>query len=319
MKMINQKKIKDFEKGDKIEGYLLVRNADRKISTNGKEYLDMILADDTGEINAKLWTVPSVDSVQIDNCMVLKFKGDVTEWKEQLQFRIEKVRNISDGDNVKIEDFVKSAPFPAEEMLEEIRAYILKINDEEIKNLVNVIIEKNKRKILYYPAAKKNHHAIRSGLLYHILTILQAAEGLLETYKFLNSDLLYAGIILHDIGKLNEMESGELGIVTDYTIEGKLIGHLVYGVKLIDKEAEKIKMKKEKSLLLQHMILSHHFHPEFGSPKYPLTPEAEMLHLLDLMDSRMYDIKNVLEGTEEKSFTEGVWSLEKRQFYKAGI
>jgi 3'-5' exoribonuclease len=317
--MINQKSIKEFEKGDKIDGFYLVRFAEKKTATNGKEYMDFTLADKTGEISAKLWAIPSEDSVQIGDCMVLKFRGSVNEWKDQLQFRIEKLRNISDDDGVKTEDFIKSAPIPAEEMLSIIGEYISKIKDEEIKNLVGIIIKKNKRKLTYYPAAKKNHHAVRSGLLYHIYTMLKAGEKLMEVYDNIKPDFLYAGIILHDIGKIREMESGELGIVTGYSMEGKLIGHLVYGANLIEKEAEAMKMTREKSIILQHMILSHHFNPEFGSPKYPLTAEAELLHLLDLMDSRLYDIKNALEGIEEGTFTEGIWSLDKRQFYNPKI
>jgi len=140
-----------------------------------------------------------------------------------------------------------------------------------------------------------------------------------EVYTSLNRDLLFAGIILHDIAKTVEMNASELGIVSEYTIEGELLGHIIQGIKMIDQTATKLGADPEVSLLLQHMILSHHYEPDFGSPKRPMIPEAEVLHYLDLMDARMYDMGRVLGGVEEGKLSEKVWLLNNRKLYKTAV
>ena len=200
-------------------------------------------------------------------------------------------------------------------MFELVEAYIEKIANKDIKMIVQVIMEENKEKILYYPAAKTNHHAIRSGLLYHIVRMLELAEKLSEIYPFVNRDLLFAGVILHDIAKIDEMDANPLGMVKDYTAEGQLLGHIVQGIKRVAQVGEQVGADEEISILLQHMILSHHYEPEFGSPKKPMIPEAELLHYIDIIDARMYDMENALMKIEPKQFTERIWVLE-RSFIK---
>ena len=113
------------------------------------------------------------------------------------------------------------------------------------------------------------------------------------------------------------MDANELGIVSEYTVEGQLLGHITQGVKLIDNTAQKLGIDDEVSLLLQHMILSHHSEAEFGSPKKPMIPEAELLHHIDLIDSRMYEMKNALKRTEQGKFSEMIWSMDNRRIYKS--
>ena len=115
---------------------------------------------------------------------------------------------------------------------------------------------------------------------------------------------------------INEIESNELGISTGYSFEGKMLGHLVQGVRVIDKLADQLDIPREKAVMLEHMILSHHYEPEFGSPKKPLFPEAEMLHSLDMIDAKMFDMQEALEKTEPGSFSDRVWTLDNRNLYK---
>jgi 3'-5' exoribonuclease len=115
------------------------------------------------------------------------------------------------------------------------------------------------------------------------------------------------------------MAAGELGIVSEYTTEGELLGHIVQGVKMVDRAAREVGADTEVSLLLQHMILSHHYEPEFGSPKRPMIPEAEVLHYLDIIDARMYDMGKVLSHVEAGSFSDKVWLLHNRKLYKKAI
>ena len=189
-----------------------------------------------------------------------------------------------------MEDFVQSAPHNSQWMYNEVLKYLEKIDNTDINIIAETILEAKKEKLMYYPAAKSNHHAIRGGLLYHTLTMLKLGEKLLEVYPQLNKDLLFGGIILHDIAKVEEMDANELGIVSDYNLEGKLLGHIIQGIKEINKVGEEVGAQPEIILLLEHMVLSHHYEPEFGSPKKPLIPEAELLHFLDLIDARMYDM-----------------------------
>jgi 3'-5' exoribonuclease len=154
------------------------------------------------------------------------------------------------------------------------------------------------------------------GLLYHMERMVMTAERVCEVYGNLNRDLLVAGAILHDMEKLNEIEADTMGIASGYSFEGQLLGHLIQGIKTIDRLAEELKIDKEKAIMLEHMILSHHYEPEFGSPKKPLFPEAEMLHYLDMIDARMYDMQETLEATQPGEFSDKVWTLDNRRLYR---
>ena len=137
-----------------------------------------------------------------------------------------------------------------------------------------------------------------------------------EVYTNLNRDLVVTGVIIHDIEKINEIESNELGISPGYSFEGKMLGHIIQGIKTIDRLTLEMDFPREKAIMLEHMILSHHYEPEFGSPKKPLFPEAEILHYLDIIDARMYDMEDALVATQPGEFSERVFTLENRQLYK---
>ena len=163
----------------------------------------------------------------------------------------------------------------------------------------------------------KNHHSIRAGLLYHIVRMLYAGDKLSDIYDIVNKELLFAGIILHDIAKIEEYDANELGIVSDYNAEGQLLGHIIQGITMIDNAANYLGVDSEVALLLKHMILTHHYEPEYGSPKKPMIPEAEMLHYLDILDARMYDMEKALNKVEPSGFSEKVWTLDNRKIYKS--
>ncbi|CUH96545.1 hypothetical protein P22_2635 [Propionispora sp. 2/2-37] len=314
---MENKKISEMKPGDSVQNFFLIKSVDCKTSNNNKRYLDLTLADQSGEINAKLWDCKPEDESRFRQQILVKVRGTIFEWQSRLQLKIEKIRLSAPEDGLYIAEFVPVAPREAEGMYQELLQYIAAIQHSDLHKIVSTIIENKKDKLLIYPAAKQNHHAVRSGLLFHILTMLQLGEKITQVYPGINRDLLYAGVILHDIAKLDEMKAGELGIVSEYTPEGELLGHIVQGIKLIDQTAKKIGADGEISLLLQHMILSHHYEPEFGSPKRPMIPEAEVLHYLDIIDARMYDMNKVLDNTKAGSFSDKVWLLQNRKLYKA--
>lgn len=314
----NQKNIIDLKPGDKIDAFVLVKSFDLKKTTAGKQYVDLNLVDKTGEINAKIWeNAKDNDEILKDNS-IIKIRGEVLEWGGSLQLKVNKIRALLPTEDIKISELIPSAPLELSQMLDEVIGYANKIKDIQIRILINNIIDKYKTKLLYFPAAKKNHHSYRGGLLYHVLRMLRTGEKLSLVYDCLNTDYIYAGVILHDMCKILEMDSDEFGVVSDYTTEGKLLGHIIQGIKEIEIEGEKIGLDREKNIVLQHMILSHHYEPEFGSPKKPMTLEAEILHYLDIIDARVFDFDNALKGISEGEFTDKIWVLDNRNLYKAG-
>ncbi len=177
------------------------------------------------------------------------------------------------------------------------------------------MLETNKENLLIWPAAFKLHHAVRSGLLLHTLSIVRLCEGVCRVYPFVDADLLIAGAILHDLAKLTEFVVGNAGIASGYTVEGNLIGHLVKGAMLIDEAAKQLEIPHEKSMLLQHMVLSHHGEPDFGAAVRPAFLEAELLSELDLMDARVYQIAEAMAPLQAGAFSNRLWALENRKMY----
>ena len=240
------KTINQLVLGEVFQGFFIVKSAEAKLTQSNSKFMDLTLGDKTGEINAKIWDCTEEnESICIVN-KIIKIQAEVTQWKEKLQLSIRRVRLITEEDGVNVDNLIRTAPYKPEDMYSEVKVYLAKIKDPDIQMIVFTLLEENKEKLIYYPAAQKNHHSIRSGLLYHTLTMLKAGEKLSEIYDFLNKDLLFAGVILHDIAKVDEMDASNLGIVTDYTREGQLLGHIIQGVKLIDATAKKLEVNEEK-------------------------------------------------------------------------
>lgn len=317
---LQNKKIRDFATGDRLDGFFILKKADLKTTnSNDKKYLDFIFGDITGEISAKLWDVPQAMEDMFRVGMLVKVRGTVTSYQNSLQFKVDRIRVSEPQDNVEARDFVVSAPLEPEFMYGEIRKYAAGMRNEHIRKITLQIMEENKEKLMYYPAAKRNHHSIRSGLLYHVLTMLRLGEKIAATYEAINTDILFAGIILHDMEKLNEMDASELGIVSEYTVEGTLLGHITQGIMNIERVARELDTPKEIRMILEHMILSHHYEPEYGSPVKPMILEAEILHHIDMIDARVFDITNAVKDLAPGEFSESIWSLERRRMYKPAL
>ncbi|MDD2215478.1 MAG: HD domain-containing protein [Eubacteriales bacterium] len=306
--------------GNEIQDFFLVKGIAIKLGSNKKQYLDLLLGDCTGEVTAKKWDVadtelPSLNEIQAGD--IVKVKAQVTEWNSMKQLRVLKIRRAVDQDGIVMEDFIKSAPEKPEDMLAFLEAATEEMKDPELKTLCNRLLTDNREKLMFYPAAMRNHHAEKAGLLYHMKRMVAMGEYYCRVYTNLNRDLVVTGVIIHDIEKINEIESNQIGVASGYSFEGQLLGHLVQGIKTIDRLAEELGIDHEKTVMLEHMILSHHYEPEFGSPKKPLFPEAEILHYLDIVDARMYDMEEALTGVEPGEFSEKVWTLDNRRLYQS--
>lgn len=311
--------ISDLRTNQEITSYFIVKTVAVKVGSNRKAYLDLLLADKTGEISAKKWDIadeelPGLEKIKEGN--IIKVKALVTEWNGMKQLRVSRIRQTSAEDNIVMTDYIKAAPEDAGDMYGYIFSKAEAFEDADLRNICVKLLTDNREKLMYYPAAQKNHHAEMAGLLYHVKRMLMMAERACEVYTNLNRELVMAGVILHDMEKINEIESNELGISTGYSFEGKMLGHLIQGVKTIDRLAGEFGVSKEKAVMLEHMILSHHYEPEFGSPKKPLFPEAEMLHYLDMIDAKMFDMQEAVEKTEPGQFSDRVWTLDNRTIYR---
>lgn len=296
----------------RFEGFLLVRSSDQRTGSNGSRYLDMNLTDRTGEINCKMWdgnvAPPPAGTV-------IKVRGLVQEYNGRLQLRVERLRAVTDADPVDLSLLVPCAPEPPEDMLREIEETIDRFQSDDLRKITREMLRMAGDSILWFPAGQRLHHAERSGLLHHTVGMLRTAEHILMAYPFLHGDLLRAGVILHDLSKIGEMKSDELGNVTDYTRDGLLIGHLVRGVARLAEAAKNVGVEGELVLLLEHMIISHHGEVEYGSPRMPMFPEAEVLHWLDLLDARMNEMQGIMNRVPAGAFSEKIWSLERRMYH----
>ena len=303
----------EIRRDDKFEGFVLVRTAEQKISANGKYYLDMTLADASGIINAKMWdgTVqpPLVGSI-------IKIRAAGNEFNGRMQLRIERMRSKDSNDPVDMSRLIPCAPENPKAMRDEIVRAADHITDPDLRLITCRMLDDAGDRLLTFPAAKQMHHAELGGLLYHTLTMLRAAKAMMGIYPQLNASLLTAGVIVHDLAKMDEMDADSLGMVSDYSLDGKLIGHIVRGVVRIEEAAKATNASKEKALLLQHMMLSHHGIADYGSPKPPMFPEAEVLHTLDTLDARLFQMYEALGRANPGGFSEKVWGLENRQLYR---
>lgn len=304
--------VSEMVKDTKYEGYLLVRASDQRTSNNGKKYLDMTLGDKTGDVNAKVW---DENAQPPKSGTVIKVRAALQEYNGRLQMKIERMRPAEEKDGVDMGLLVQSAPRSSSDMRSEIDETIENMQSEELKKILRELLAMTGEALAYFPAAQKVHHAERCGLLHHTTSMLRVAKAILPNYPFLNADLLLAGVIAHDLSKVVEMKADETGNVSDYTVRGLLLGHLVHGAIQVQEAARRAGVEGEYVMLLQHMLISHHGVPEFGSPRPPMFPEAELLHMIDDMDAKMNEMENIQSRIAPGVFSEKIWSLDRRMYH----
>lgn len=305
------KTIDQLEDGFRGQITVLLLQVNRGVTAKGAPYLSFQLQDKTGNMDAKYWNVSEDLLYAFQPGMLVNIHGDVLCHQKQLQFRINAMEKV-EGD-FDIWDYVKCGPIPTDELKKEVNHYLNQITNEKIFLLTNAIVEEHEKDFYLYPAAMKNHHDFVGGLATHVVGMLHIADAVCKQYDMLNKDLMYAGVILHDIGKLIELSGA---VVTDYTTEGKLLGHISIMQSKVEQKAIELGIEGEEVILLRHMILSHHGKYEFGSPVLPMLPEAEMLYLIDNMDARMQSLSKAMHGVEPGEFSARIFAMENRSFYK---
>lgn len=304
--------------GGTVECYCIIKSVEKKTSTKGGAYLDLTIADKSGEMNAKLWDYSEMLHGVFAAGDLVKLRGTVSRYNGTEQLKIDKIRPVNNSDNVSIEQFVPSADLSGEQMWETLYGIAERFADKDLSAIVTSILEERKEPLLYWPAAFKMHHAIRGGLLFHTLSIVRLAESICNVYTFADRDLLLAGAILHDIGKIDEFLVSDVGLVTGYSVEGNLLGHITKGAMLINEHAANLGIESNVPMLLSHMLLSHHGVPEFGAVVLPQFLEAELLSQLDLMDATTYEITEAVSAVEVGEFTGRMNYLNGRRLYNHG-
>lgn len=299
----------------RVDGFCLVKNVEVKTSAKGDTYLDFTLGDSTGEINGKLWRYNVAEHGEYKANDIVKIRGTITQYNGADQLRIERIRTATETDDVKMENLVRTSGYSSEQMYDELLNIANGFSDGELKLIVTTMLADNREALLYWPAAYKLHHAVRGGLLMHTLSIARLCEGVCAVYPFIDRDLLLSGAILHDIAKIQEFNVNDAGVAEGYTVEGNLLGHLTMGANYIDRVAEKLGIERKTSVLLQHMVLSHHGEPEFGAAVRPMFIEAEILSELDLMDARIYEMREAVSGAKPNDFSGRVWALDNRKLF----
>lgn len=308
------KLIMDMTLGDDVEGFYILKAAYPKTTASGKPFLSATLSDKTGAIEIKVWdyTGPIASA---DEGKVVKIRGNVGEYRGTPQITVDRIRLADENDQYDVSALVPVAPIDVEATMDELKVLIASIKDEDYRKVCQIFLEQHYDAWKNTPAAKSVHHGFLSGLLMHTTTMLKIADFLAGLYgDIIDRSLLLAGTFLHDFGKQQEFTLSQLGLVTDYSVKGQLLGHLVMGAQEVAKLAAVIGTPEDKAVLLQHMILSHHGEPEFGAAVKPICAESELLSQIDMIDSRMEIYRETLQDMQVGEVSNRIFALDKRVY-----
>lgn len=304
------KDILDYEGA--INQIFMVKSASRAVSSNGSYYLNIVLQDITGTLDAKKWSIDEDDQAILVSGAIVRIEGILQQYKGHPQLKINDIEPVNEND-IDLAKYIPTAPVPIEVLNKKLESYIDMITDADLKKITRSLIDENYKKYTTYPAAVSVHHAYLNGLIFHSISICSMAICACDQYPILNKNYLIAGSLLHDIGKTKEL-SGVRG--SEYTLEGNLLGHISMGAMMVYNKGKELNLPSEKVDVLTHMILSHHGKLEYGSPKLPMTAEAYVLHVLDELDAKLEVLRVNLQGVSEGQFAGRVTWLDNTNFYK---
>ena len=307
MQKFMTKKVREMEIDDAVEGFFLMKNPALKTTQTGKNLLSFKLADASGEIEAVFWDYDG-NLHETGAGKPVKIRGTISDYNGKKQLTVQQIRLAKEGDPVDLNTLVPSAPIDPKQTYTMMVNLIESIRDPEYKNICVEMLARNRDMICCMPAAKSVHHAFRYGLLMHTYFMMCHADHMACFYPFVDRDLLLTGTFCHDLAKAKEFSLSPAGLVTDYSVPGHLLGHLYMGAADIGNVCREIGVSEEKSMLLQHMLLSHHGKPEFGAAVAPKTAEAMLLSMIDDLDAKMETIRETLDG-RPVGLTDSVWAL----------
>lgn len=295
-----------------VTAHLLVISKDIRQKKTGEPYLSLHLADKTGEIEAKMWDNVAEVMDTFDRDDFVKVKGITQIYQNRSQFTIHKMRRLEDHE-VQFADFFPCSTRDPEEMFLELRGIIASINNPHLRALLEAVFADAETARLFKlaPAAKNIHHAWRGGLLEHVLSLCSLARATAPQYPNIDLDLLLTGAILHDIGKIEELNYQRS---FNYSADGQLLGHIILGLRLLGRHFETLPDFPPKlRSLVEHIVVSHHGELEYGSPKVPIFAEALLFHHLDNLDSKMNAMECALKRDQivEGEFTGWISSMDR--------
>lgn len=287
-----------------VTATFLVLQKDVRQKKTGEPFLSLVLGDKTGDVDAKMWDNVSeiVDTFEKDH--FIKVKGVAQVYQNKLQVTIHKLMRLSDSD-VDAGDFFPASERDPLDMFAELQEVIAGMTNPHLKGLLTAIFDDPEiaRRYRTAPAAKAIHHAWLGGLIEHVLSLCKLCRLVAPHYKNVDADLVLTGVILHDLGKISELNY-ERGF--SYSSDGQMLGHIIIGLRMVgDKLRDIPDFPARLRTLVEHMIVSHHGELEFGSPKVPLFPEALLLHHLDNLDSKMECMRVLIEKDKQ---VDGVWT-----------
>ena len=310
------KQLSQMVPGDRVEGFYILKEGTIKTSNSGKPFLSATLSDRSGNLDLKAWDYSGPVGAPEDAGKVVKVRGDVTEYRGTTQLTASNIRMATAEDGYDVSALVPTAPIDRDETLEAVQALVRSLEDPDYRQVAQTMLSRHLETFRGIPAAKSVHHSFLSGLLMHTANMLRLADFLAGLYpQIIDRSLLLTGTLLHDFAKEREFTFSQLGMVTDYSRKGQLLGHLVMGAQEIAQVAAELGTPEEKSLLLQHMVLSHHGEPEFGAAVRPMFAEAELLSYIDLVDSRMEIYAETLPTVPAGSFSSRIFALDKRIYH----
>ncbi len=262
---------------------------------NNNPYLDLELVDRTGMIKAKIWSdnLERIPSKLLQEGTIVKVSGLVGEFNGNLQMTINGLSKYEEKD---LSDFLPVTKASIDDMWKKMTTRVENMNDQKYKTLLQKLFALHEEKIRLAPAAKNIHHNYVGGLLEHVTEMMDIAETVMKLYPEADPDLVFTGIIFHDIGKIYELEIE--GFVIDYSKVGKMIGHIALGIRMLD-QLDKDILEEEQRMLLEHIILSHHSILEYGSPVVPKTIEAMIVAKVDDLSSKVRTVQKVLSDNAE--------------------
>lgn len=308
------KSIRDMKVGDFVEGFYILKDAAIKTTATGKSFLSGQISDRYGSTDIKVWDYSGpIGTDKADVGRVIKLRGEVSEYKGSKQISITNIRLAAAGDIYNPANLVPTAPIDADETMSEVDSIVDSIEDSDYRALAKEVLSRHRERFEKIPAAKSFHHAFLHGLLMHTSGMLRTADFLADQYReVIDRDLLLTGTLLHDIAKDTEFTISELGLVSEYSMKGQLLGHLVMGAQEVAETAARLGIPEEKSVLVQHLILSHHGEPEFGAAVIPCAAEAELLSFIDRIDSRMEIYAEQFENMDAGEFSARIPALDKK-------
>ncbi len=295
-----QSLVKNLKSGDDVLHFLILKSKELRKARSGIQYVDLLLGDRSGVISGKMWSNAvkrwGLEFIPGD---CVKVEGRVETYRDQNQIIIEKIRKARDSEVAYRKSLIKCTEKDTDALLNELITLAEGLQPEGLGLLVSTIIRKYGDRLKLAPAAKIVHHAYEGGLIEHICSVVQKIESILVLEPRIHRGQAIAGAILHDIGKILELDSSGEG----RTIEGRLLGHIILGSSMIRDEARSLGLEHEPWLLeLEHIILSHHGEPGFGSPVLPMTLEAVLVHFMDNLDAKLKIMTEALESCDDSGF-----------------